>query len=70
VRLQPLRTGYLHKLGLQEDPAGAVGRTVGFMEEVGHRHGTEHPNQMTIGTTDGNNVWAFRYSSEGDSRTL
>jgi predicted glutamine amidotransferase len=25
---------------------------------------------MTIGTTDGNNIWAFRYSSEGDSRTL
>ena len=43
---------------------------VGYVEEVGHRHGTQHPIQMTIGTSDGNNVWAFRYSSEGDSRTL
>jgi hypothetical protein len=43
---------------------------VGYVEEVGHRHGTQHPIQMTIGTTDGNNVWAFRYSSDGDSRTL
>ena len=43
---------------------------VGFVEEVGHRHGTEHPIQMTIGTTDGKDVWAFRYSSEGKSRTL
>jgi predicted glutamine amidotransferase len=25
---------------------------------------------MTIGTTDGNSVWGFRYSSEGESRTL
>jgi predicted glutamine amidotransferase len=56
--------------GLQEDPEGAVGRMVGFVEEVGRRHGTEHPIQMTIGTTDGESVWAFRYSSEGKSRTL
>jgi predicted glutamine amidotransferase len=56
--------------GLQDDPPAAVERMVGFVEEVGQRHGTEHPIQMTIGTTDGNNIWAFRYSSEGDSRTL
>jgi predicted glutamine amidotransferase len=43
---------------------------VGHVEEVGHRHGTEHPIQMTIGTTDGSSVWAFRYSSEGKSRSL
>ena len=56
--------------GLEEDPPAAVERMVGYVEEVGYRHGTEHPIQMTIGTTDGINVWAFRYSSEGDSRTL
>jgi predicted glutamine amidotransferase len=56
--------------GLEEDPPKAVERMVGFVEEVGHRHGTEHPIQMTIGTTDGKNVWAFRYSSERKSRTL
>jgi predicted glutamine amidotransferase len=56
--------------GLEEDPAGAVERMVGFIEEVGSRHGTEHPIQMTIGTTDGKSVWAFRYSSEGKSRSL
>jgi predicted glutamine amidotransferase len=43
---------------------------VGHVEEVGRRQGTEHPIQMTIGTTDGNSVWGFRYSSEGKSRTL
>ncbi len=25
---------------------------------------------MTVGTTDGKSVWAFRYSIEGDSRSL
>jgi predicted glutamine amidotransferase len=56
--------------GLEEDPPKAVERMVGFVEEVGHRHDVEHPIQMTIGTTDGKNVWAFRYSSERKSRTL
>jgi len=56
--------------GLEDDPPAAVERMVGHVEEVGHRHGTEHPIQMTIGTTDGSSVWAFRYSSEGKSRSL
>jgi predicted glutamine amidotransferase len=56
--------------GLEENPPAAVERMVGHVEEVGHRHGTEHPIQMTIGTTDGSSVWGFRYSSEGKSRSL
>jgi predicted glutamine amidotransferase len=56
--------------GLEENPPAAVERMVGHVEEVGNRHGTEHPIQMTIGTTDGSSVWAFRYSSEGKSRSL
>ena len=39
--------------GLEDDPPAAVERMVGLVEEVGRRHGTEHPIQMTIGTTDG-----------------
>ncbi len=57
-------------LGLEDDPAGAVERMVGLVEEVGHGHGVEHPFQGTIATTDGERLWAFRYSSEGKSRTL
>jgi glutamine amidotransferase len=56
--------------GLEEDPPTAVERMVGFVEDVGHRRGTEHPIQMTLGMTDGKTIWAFRYSSERDSRTL
>ena len=57
-------------LGLEDDPPGAVEQMVGLVEEAGRRHGTEHPLQMTIGTTDGKSVWAFRYSSERRSRSL
>src|SRR5215203_2627094 len=56
--------------GLEDDPVSAVERMVGFVEETGRKHGVEQPIQMTIATTDGSTVWAFRYSSERDSRTL
>jgi predicted glutamine amidotransferase len=57
-------------LGLEDDPPLAVERAVGLIERVGQDHGVEHPIQMTVATTDGSSIWAFRYSSEGDSRTL
>ena len=57
-------------LGLEDDPPAAVERAVGFIEHVGRTAGVQHPIQMTVATTDGANLWAFRYSSEGKSRTL
>jgi glutamine amidotransferase len=57
-------------LGLEDDPPAAVERAVGLIEATGRQHGVEHPIQMTVATTDGTNVWAFRYSSEGQSRSL
>jgi predicted glutamine amidotransferase len=57
-------------MGLEDDPPSAVARAVGFIEGVGKRHGVEHPMQMTVATSDGNTLWAFRYSSEGASRSL
>jgi predicted glutamine amidotransferase len=56
--------------GLEDDPVAAVERMVGFVEKTKHEHGVEHPIQMTIATTDGRCIWAFRYSSEGTSRSL
>jgi predicted glutamine amidotransferase len=56
--------------GLEDDPAPAIERAVGFIEATGRRHGVEHPIQMTIATTNGDSVWACRYSSEGASRSL
>jgi len=56
--------------GLRDDPPGAVARMVGLVEATGGRYGIEHPIQMTVATSDGERVWAFRYSSERNSRSL
>jgi glutamine amidotransferase len=56
--------------GLKDDPPAAVASAVGLIEEVGRKHGVEHPIQMTVATTDGTSVWAFRYSSQRESRSL
>ncbi|MFI1212587.1 class II glutamine amidotransferase [Streptomyces sp. NPDC020802] len=56
--------------GLDQDPPGAVARMVGVVERSGRDHGVEFPLQMTIAVTDGERVWAFRYSSQGASRSL
>jgi glutamine amidotransferase len=56
--------------GLENDPVAAVEQMVRFVEETGRKHGVQDPIQMTIGTTDGRTIWAFRYSSEGASRSL
>jgi predicted glutamine amidotransferase len=56
--------------GLEDDPPAALEQAVGFIEQTGENHGVEHPIMMTVATTDGSTVWAFRYSSEGASRTL
>jgi len=56
--------------GLEDDPPAAVEQMVGFVEATARSHGITDPLQMTIGTSDGETVWAFRYSSEGRSRSL
>jgi predicted glutamine amidotransferase len=56
--------------GLEQDPPEAVQRAIGLVERVGRDHGVEYPFQGTIATTDGESIWAFRYSSEGKSRSL
>src|SRR5208282_6025206 len=55
---------------LEDDPPDAVARTIGLVEECGRRNGVEHPFQGTIATSDGERLWAFRYSSAGESRSL
>ncbi|OEJ50121.1 class II glutamine amidotransferase [Streptomyces agglomeratus] len=56
--------------GLEDDPPGAVARMAGLVERTGRAHGIAAPLQMTIATTDGSDVWAFRYASEGVARSL
>jgi predicted glutamine amidotransferase len=56
--------------GLEDDPPDAVSRAIGFVEACGRRRGFMYPFQGTIAATDGESLWAFRYSSEGQSRSL
>ncbi len=45
-------------------------RTVGFVEETARVRGVKDPVQMTVGISNGERVWAVRYSSAHESRTL
>jgi glutamine amidotransferase len=57
-------------LGLEDDPPGAVEQAIGLVEAVAGRHQVPSPFQGTIATSDGVSIWAFRYSSERNSRSL
>jgi predicted glutamine amidotransferase len=56
--------------GLRDDPPSAVEHTVGFIEATASRWGIANAVQMTVAISDGEQVWAFRYSTEGRSRSL
>jgi predicted glutamine amidotransferase len=56
--------------GLKDEPLTALERMTGLVEEIGHRHGVEYPIQMTLGLSDGKRLYAVRYSSEHQSRSL
>ena len=56
--------------GLAGDVAGGLSRMVGFVESVGQKNGIGHPMQMTLGISDGRSLYACRYSTERQSRTL
>ncbi|MGB5706925.1 MAG: class II glutamine amidotransferase [Arenicellales bacterium] len=58
------------QFGMATDVYEGVARMVGFVEQVGRAAGIEHPMQMTLGISDGKKLYAVRYSSEGNSRTL
>ena len=56
--------------GLKDDPPAAIARAIGLVEDVGARKGVRDAFQGTVATTDGARTWAFRYSTEGKSRSL
>ena len=56
--------------GLEDDPLAALERAIGFVEATAAAHGIVNPVQASIGVSDGESIWAVRYSSEGTSRTL
>ncbi len=57
-------------LGLRDDPVAGLSRALAEVERAGRAHDVQFPFQGTVAVTDGTTVWAFRYSSQGRSRTL
>ena len=55
---------------LENEPLAALERMTGFVEKVAEGYAVEHPLQMTLGLSDGERLYAVRYSSERQSRTL
>jgi len=56
--------------GMEDDVYDGIARMVGFVEKIGREASIEHPMQMTLGIVDGARLYAVRYSTERDSRTL
>jgi glutamine amidotransferase len=56
--------------GLQEDPVQGLERAIGFVEHVAERNGIANAVQASIGVSNGEDLWALRYSTERASRTL
>jgi glutamine amidotransferase len=56
--------------GLRDDPAGALARTMGRVERARTEAGIEKPIFFSACVTDGLRLWAVRYSSHSQSRTL
>jgi predicted glutamine amidotransferase len=56
--------------GLDREPIAALERTVGFIEETARRRGIADPVQATFGVSNGEALWAVRYASAGNARSL
>ena len=56
--------------GLEQDPVGALEQAIGLVEATAVKHGIENAVQASMGLTDGERLWAFRYSTAHQSRTL
>jgi predicted glutamine amidotransferase len=57
-------------LGLEHEPVPALERMAAAIEDIGWRNGVQHPLNMTVCATDGEQFIAVRYSSERASRSL
>ena len=56
--------------GLDRDPVAGVERAVGFIEQACRKHDIQEPMRMSVATSDGESIWAFRYSTVGDPPSL
>ena len=56
--------------GLDGDVKAGLSRMAGLVERIAEQHNVENALQMTLGISDGESLYAVRYSTEGKSRSL
>ena len=56
--------------GMEGDVEAGVARMAGFIEHIAEQHGVDDALQMTLGIADGESLYAVRYSTVGESRSL
>ena len=56
--------------GMDGDVHAGIARMAGLVEHTAAMHGVDNALQMTLGISDGESLYAVRYSTAGDSRSL
>ena len=56
--------------GMDGDVKAGVARMAGLVEHLAEAHNVDDALQMTLGISDGESLYAVRYSTEGKSRSL
>jgi glutamine amidotransferase len=56
--------------GMEGDVQAGLSRMAGLVEHVAKERGVDNALQMTLGISDGESLYAVRYSTEGASRSL
>ncbi len=56
--------------GLEQDPKGALERMTARVEQARAHYGIDGPFRLTCATSDGQTLYAVRYSSDRNSKTL
>jgi predicted glutamine amidotransferase len=56
--------------GLEDDPPAALAKMVTRVEQARVDHGIEQPFRATMATTNGEKIWAVRYSSNRQSKSM
>jgi len=56
--------------GMDGDVKAGVARMAGLVEQIAETYGVDNALQMTLGISDGESLYAVRYSTEGKTRSL
>jgi glutamine amidotransferase len=59
-----------HAYGLEDDPVGAIGRTLARIKAMMDEAGARDPLRFTAALTDGRDLYAFRYASDDEPPSL